>query len=122
MRRFFKNIGILLFFIVIFAAIIVYFPIGVFLFAPLSFLKGYLMQEERTSSRALLLLLNFILLFATVISLIFVVKSSSLWDYDELSFFFGLCIFLYQFFDVIIFWTGMSVRNKSGNNIVTNKI
>jgi hypothetical protein len=117
MQNFFKNIGILAAFSAIFAAIIVYFPIGVFLFAPLSFLKGYLMQEERASGRALFLLLNFILLFATIVSLIFVIKPASLTEDDELSFFFGLSIFLYQFFDVIIFWIGMNVRNRKTKTI-----
>jgi hypothetical protein len=118
-----KNIGILAGFSAIFAAIIVYFPIGVFLFAPLSFLKGYLIQEERASGRALFLLLNFILLFATVVSLIFVVKPASLMEGtdDELTFFFILWIFLYQFFDVIIFWIGMNVRNRKTNKLNSNK-
>jgi|GEM_PF-1666672 len=112
-RNFFKNVGALLLFTVIFAAVIVYLPIGVFLFAPLSFLKGYLVQEEKPSFRAFLLLLNFIFLFATILSLILIIKPASLVEgVDELTFLFGLYIFLYQFFDVIIFWAGMSVRNK----------
>jgi hypothetical protein len=111
-KNFFKNIGILAAFSAIFAAIVVYFPIGVFLFAPLSFLKGYLIREEKPSIRAPLLLLNFVLLLATVVLLIFIIKPASLTEDDELSFFFGLSIFLYQFFDVIIFWVGMGVRNR----------
>jgi hypothetical protein len=114
----FKNIGILAAFSAIFAAILVYLPGGVLLFAPLSFLKGYLIKEERASIRALFLLLNFILLFATVVSLIFVINPASLTEGvdDELTFFFILYIFLYQFFDMIIFWIGMHVRNRRIKN------
>ena len=113
-----KNTGIILIFIML-AVFIgrLSVPFGWILLVVWPIFKGYCVKENNTSRRAILIAVNFITFFLLYYLIFFVIYPKLSYggpgDEEGIGFIF---VFLYVFYDAMIFPIGLSLRNKQITN------
>lgn len=114
-----KHFGILVLFAGVFALVLV-FPNIIFIIflMPLSFLKGLAIKEEKSSVRVSFVIINFLLVFLSFISVFYIFRDFIFKEeIGEDIGGFGLFLFavFYLFIDQLLFPLGMFIRNMVNN-------